>query len=82
MGKTKHEDILMYNGFGIILLHIKKDLFSFSIHVFRPVESKSNVHFRRPEPENLDNPEKQGIFRIIEEFRIKLRKNKLLRINY
>ena len=28
------------------------------IHLFWPVESKSDVHFRRPEHENLYNPEK------------------------
>ena len=28
--------------------------------LFRPVESESDSHFRRPEPENFDNPEKLG----------------------
>ena len=28
--------------------------------VFCPVESKSDVHFRRPEKENLDNQEKKN----------------------
>ena len=37
------------------------------MHVFSPVESKSDVYFRRSGPENLDNTEKQifsGISRI------------------
>ena len=35
----------------------KKGVFSF-FNVFWSVESKSDVHFRRPEPEILDNREK------------------------
>ena len=34
------------------------------------VESKSDVHFRRPKAENLDNPEKNTIFRITGGFQI------------
>ena len=29
------------------------------IYVFQPIEFKSDVHFRRPEPKTLDNPKKK-----------------------
>ena len=46
--------VLLY--FNCIL---KKDIFFFLIYIFTvfwPVESKPDVHFRQPKPENLDNP--------------------------
>ena len=32
-------------------------IFSLTLYVSIGVESKSVIHFNRPEPENLDNPE-------------------------
>ena len=53
----------LITGLGIILLwrHLKKGIFLI-IFVFWPVESKSDVHFRRPKLKNLVNPEKKLIF--------------------
>ena len=37
----------------------KKDIFILLMYVFFYVESESEIHFRRSEPETLDNPEKK-----------------------
>ena len=52
---------------------MKIRLFFFLIYEFFDIEYESEIHFRWPEPENFDYPEKQK-FRIIWNFRCLLRK--------
>ena len=50
-------DLSLVNYYSVI----QKSYFILLIHVFRPVES--DIHFRRPKPETLDNPKKNLDYR-------------------